>query len=182
MATQTVQPGASKAQEPSLTIYLYSDDDTHSPLGSVTYQQSDNVLDIKRRVQAQLNYPTESQCLVLRSRVPNTPIQQLGDTGRPSDTDGTPSIRVDLANATNTVSERTPSQQEYKSQESNSNNRLTALDADQNARTSVGQYYSEEALRHGSRNVPVASNGVHGAKLRGESKLRVGDQFGGSLW
>ncbi|CAF3523727.1 unnamed protein product [Fusarium graminearum] len=130
MATQTVQPGSSTAQEPSLTIYLYSDDDTHSPLGSVTYQQSDTVLDIKRRVQAQLHYLTESQRLVIRSRVPNTPIQQLGDTGRPSDTDGTPSIRVDLASATNPVSERTPSQEEYKSQESNSNNRLTALDAD----------------------------------------------------
>lgn len=148
----------------------------------MTYQQSDTILDIKRRVQAQLHYLTESQRLVIRSRVPNTPIQQLGDTGRPSDTDGTPSIRVDLASATNPVSERTPSQEEYKSQESNSNNRLTALDADKNARTSVGQYYSEEALRHGSTNVPVASNGVQGAKLRGDSKLRVGDQFGGSVW
>ncbi|EKJ79123.1 hypothetical protein FPSE_00724 [Fusarium pseudograminearum CS3096] len=182
MATQTVQPGASTAQETSLTIYLYSDDDIYSPLGSVTYQQSDTVLDIKRRVQAQLHYPTESQCLVLRSRVPNTPIQQLGDTGRPSDTDGTPSIRVDLANATKPVAGGTSYQEEHKTQVSDSNNRLVALDADQTARTSVGQYYSEEALRHGSTNIPIASNGVQGARLRGESKLRVGDQFGGSLW
>lgn len=65
---------------------------------------------------------------------------------------------------------------------SNSNNRLTALDADETARTSVGQYYSEEALRHGITNVQLASNDVQGAKLRGKSKLRVGDQFGGSAW
>ncbi|KAF5228818.1 hypothetical protein FAUST_10792 [Fusarium austroamericanum] len=180
MATQTVQPGASTAQEPSLTIYLYSDDDTHSLLGSVTHQQSDTVLDIKRRVETQLHYPTTSQRLVLRSRVPNTPIQQLGDTGRPSDTDGTPSIRVDLANATNPVAEGTSSQEEHKTQVFDSNNRLVALDADQTTRTSVGQYYSEEAVRYGITNVPVASNGVQGAKLRGGSKLRVGDQIGGS--
>lgn len=148
----------------------------------MTYQQSDTVLDIKRRVQAQLHFPTESQRLVLRSRVPNTSIQQLGDIGRPSDTDGTPSIRVDLANATNPVAERTPSQEEYKTQVSNCNNSLTALDADETARTSVGQYYSEEALRHGVTNFPLPDNGVQDAKLRGESKLRVGDQFGGSAW
>lgn len=180
MATRHAQAGASTTQQISPTISIYTDEDNPSPLGSVTYQQSDTVIEIKNRVEAQLGHPIASQRLVLRSRVPHTPFQELGDERRLSDTDGTPSIRVDPANVTNSSAEGKSNEGENTPQLTNGNNSIGNLVAEQTSQTRVGQYHSHTAVSRGSRHIPGAKNSIQEASVKGKATVTVGDKYGGA--